>query len=537
MMVVLLGATTALAYRNTLPGQFVYDDKKIIFNNPLIQKLDRIPLLFGTPYWGMNIGQPKTFKGSLYRPLTMVTFALNYYVGALDPNGYHVMNLVLHIGVSLLLWLLCLRLGIGPSAARAAAFLFAVLPIHTEAVSNIVGRSELLSSFFVLLAWNLATGHPRRRHWVLGSVSFMLALLSKENAAALLPVLILTDYVIYKTSWKTLANERLLVWVAYAGALLLYLEWRYLIIGSITNAGGIPYFISQNGLEIYLTMARFILFHYLRPLVLGIGLCADYTRPALADARVGDISSWAWAFLLSGAVAYAFYSVIKKRNLLSLCVIIFFGLLFPVSNLLMRLEVIGAERFVYLPSLGYCMGVGLLLEKTMRSKILKSSGEILVLASLILWYGWRTYDRNKAWQTEESFWSTTVQDAPRSPRSWNGVGYVLMTQKKYDEAIQDFNKALQLNPMLLDADYNMATCFFLEGDYRRAKKGYLYVAQWKPYDPGTLFHLAYLAEKEHDIKSAEKYYVTILTANPWDEMARMNLGKLETRRRAGEVQL
>src|SRR5579871_1454709 len=195
MICAVIGASV-LSYRNSLQGQFIYDDKQIIVKNPLIRKLDQIPLLFGTSYWGMNIGQPKEFKGGLYRPLTMTTFALNYRAGALNPRGYHLVNLLLHTGVSLLLWLLCWRLGLGPITAGSAALLFAVLPVHTEAVSNIVGRAEILSAFFVLLSWILVARHPTKSLVVLGAACFVLALLSKENAAAFLPILLLSDYVV-----------------------------------------------------------------------------------------------------------------------------------------------------------------------------------------------------------------------------------------------------------------------------------------------------------------------------------------------------
>ena len=79
-----------------------------------------------------------------------------------------------------------------------------------------------------------------------------------------------------------------------------------------------------------------------------------------------------------------------------------------------------------------------------------------------------------------------------------------MNEKKYDEAIDAFNKALSLNPMLLDADYNMATSFFLKGDYARAKRGYLYVAQFKPYDPETLKHLGIISEKEKELQGRKR---------------------------------
>src|SRR5258706_610031 len=181
MIGALIGATV-LAYRHTLPGEFIYDDHAIVVKNPLIRDWKNIPLMLGNPYWGTYIGQPKEFKGGLYRPFTIFTLALNYAAGGLNPRGYHLTNLALHIGVSLLLGFLALRLGISRPGAFIAALFFALLPVHTEAVSNIVGRSEILAAFFVLLAWILSTGPFHPISIILSAASFALALLSKENA-------------------------------------------------------------------------------------------------------------------------------------------------------------------------------------------------------------------------------------------------------------------------------------------------------------------------------------------------------------------
>ncbi len=149
-------------------------------------------------------------------------------------------------------------------------------------------------------------------------------------------------------------------------------------------------------------------------------------------------------------------------------VVLFGFCFFPCRTFLVRLEVIGAERFLYLPSIGYCIALGLLLRRFGEAKdraINRVIGSVCLCGRLVCGIRHAHLSaRSQVWQTEDSFWKRTVQDAPRSPRSWNGMGSVLMSQKKYDEAIEDLNKALGLNPMLLDADYNMATCFFLKGD-------------------------------------------------------------------------
>lgn len=380
----LIGATV-LAYRNTLPGDFIYDDHAIIVHNPLIRDLKNIPLILKNSYWGTFIGQPKDYKGGLYRPLTLITFALNFKVGGLSPRGYHLANLALHVGVSILLGLLALRLGMTWQGASAAMFLFALLPVHTEAVSNVVGRSEVLAAFFVLLAWIFATMTSRYAAIILGALSFGLALLSKENAAAFLPILFLSDYVTHQKPWKTLFRGRLLVWVVYAGVVVMYLEWKYLMLGTLADVGGFPYFDTQHFFTIGLTMSKFVMEHYVKPLILGISFCADYTRPSLPDARLHDPLAWLSAILLLGIFGISIVAAIRNKSRMGLYGALFFLLLLPVLNIFPRLEVIGAERFLYLPSVGYCLAMGYLFEKV--SRFHKLGAAAAAIGMLLVWYG------------------------------------------------------------------------------------------------------------------------------------------------------
>src|SRR5262249_48623531 len=162
------------------------------------------------------------------------------------------------------------------------------------------------------------------------------ALLSKENAAAFLPALIATDYVVYKKSWKGLTRQRSMVWLAMGGTLFIYLEWKYLVLGSIANAGGVPYFVSTGPFTFLLTMAQFTVLHYLKPLILGIGFCADYTRPSLHDALASDWTAWVCALALLGVLVGLTRAAFKRRRRDALFFLLFFILLLPVSNLLIQ---------------------------------------------------------------------------------------------------------------------------------------------------------------------------------------------------------
>jgi len=172
--VALLLAVTMLVYGNTLLNSFTLDDGVYILSNSAVT---------GPSVRGL-FEPDKT--NHIFRPVTFATLALNWAVGGAQPFGYHLVNLLLHAAVILLLYLV-LRTLLEPlpraaTVALAAAWLFAVHPIHTEAVASIVGRSELLAAGFLLVAWLLHL-HDRP---ILALASLVLALLSKESAVTFL---------------------------------------------------------------------------------------------------------------------------------------------------------------------------------------------------------------------------------------------------------------------------------------------------------------------------------------------------------------
>jgi len=526
---ILIGLTF-LVYGNTLRAQFVYDDWPVIVENPLIQKLSRANYLFGSPYWGMDIGQPKTFKGSLYRPLTMLTYSLNYYFGKLNPFGYHLINLLLHTAVALLLWMACLQLGLGQWTSKGAALLFAVLPIHVEAVSNVVGRAELLACFFLLISWLLVIRKTTPRKTALALVAFGLALLAKENAAIFPLALILSDVFSQPGRWEKIVRHRAATWAMFIMILLLYLEWRHFLLGGAFTTGGIPYFSQQNELIVLLTMSRFLLSGYLWPMASGIGLRADYSRPSFADAAPTDLAAWICVILLLILVVISIHQFIRDRSVIAFAFLFFCLTLFPVSNLIFRIEVIGAERFLYLPSIGFCIALGLLMTKRFEpSKKERGVAGVVMLAALILFYAHQTIRRNVLWQNEETFWNVMVIEAPQNPRAWNGLGVAYERTGNFVTAKKYFQKALSIDPSLAWAGFNLAETSFLMGNIRAAEKDFKAIVERNPYEKDSLLYLGVIADQSRDYPKAALFYSRALAIDPFNLVARRNLGLLYCR--------
>src|SRR5215472_283169 len=205
----LLIGVVLLAYGNTLLNSFTLDDEHFILRNAAV-----------TGFSARGLFAPdKDFN--LFRPVTFATYALNWAAGGVHPWGYHLLNVLLHVAVTLLLYLVLKLLLERESESAALAWvtacLFAVHPIHTEAVASIVGRSELLAAGFLLAAWYL---HLRDRA-VLSLVCFPLALLSKESAIVFLPLALAGDWA--RGQWKPL---RQYLGISAISAAYLVLLWK-----------------------------------------------------------------------------------------------------------------------------------------------------------------------------------------------------------------------------------------------------------------------------------------------------------------------
>ncbi|HEX9149812.1 MAG TPA: hypothetical protein VF958_11680, partial [Thermoanaerobaculia bacterium] len=179
----LLIVACVVCYANGLTGDFTYDDKAIVRDNPRLRAPAGLVSIFTTSYFGGPRGQ-----GTGYRPILLVTYAIQRWLHGGAVFGFHVVNLALHVIVTLLLARLLAQLGVPDTVAFGAALLFAVHPIHVEAVTSLVGRGETLAAAFVLGVLLLALRYRRERRarsavLALLLLCYALGVLSKESAA------------------------------------------------------------------------------------------------------------------------------------------------------------------------------------------------------------------------------------------------------------------------------------------------------------------------------------------------------------------
>jgi protein O-mannosyl-transferase len=431
LRVALLLAVAMLVYGNTLLNNFSMDDELYIFRNSAVTS-PSVKGLFEA-----------TKANNVFRPVTFATFALNWAIGSAHPFGYHLFNLLLHAAVALLMYLVLRTLleavPRGTTVALAAAWLFAVHPIHTEAVASVAARSEVLAAVFLMAAWLL---HLYDQH-ILSLACFVLALLSKESAVAFVPLALVGDYA--RAKLKPLHRY---VWIAGVAGLYLAVLWK--IQGGRFGEKGINFLdnpLAELPASLRILNALRIAWKYAGLHVYPASLSCDYSYNAI-------LLYSGWRHTAPAAVAAALVLVLwiwalwTQRRAWVLAGAIYLGGFAATANLLVPTGTIMAERLAYLPSAGFCLLVALTwmwLEN--HSRRLAWTVFAIVMAALAM----RTVVRNQDWRDNFTLFSAAVREVPGSAKMHGNLGAEYMYRDQLEAARKEFQAALRIYPDFPDA--------------------------------------------------------------------------------------
>ncbi|KAM9407193.1 protein O-mannosyl-transferase TMTC1-like isoform 1-T1 [Salvelinus alpinus] len=515
-------ALCALCYSNSLHGEFVHDDVWAISNNPDVRPGSSLQSIFSNDFWGKRMADNTSHKS--YRPLCILTFKLNILLGGMTPLYFHVVNVCLHCAVTCLLMHTCDRCVFDdPRLAFLTALLFAVHPIHTEAVSGIVGRADVLACMLFLLAFlsyirsvgvcDSADCLPSTVSvWALGA-SLLLgtcAMLVKETGITVFGVCVFYDALVLcrKPLLLHLSGSKMkdllrisVPFLKRACAVSLYvaviMSFRLWLMG-----GSMPLFSEQDNPASFSPhlLTRFLTYCYLLAfnawlLLSPAVLCYDW--------QVGSIplveSLWDTrnvAALLLGVVmvALCLHCVMSLQRLENREVLL--GVLFlvcpfiPASNLFFRVGFVVAERVLYMPSMGYCIlvahGLGRLCSVVGRWGTTALTVSTLLL---LLLFSWKTVQQNDIWLSREALFRSGIQTLPHNAKVHYNYANFLKDRGRHQEAIHHYKTALRLCPRHASAMNNLGT----------------------------------LTRHPED---AEHYYRTALDTNPQHNRALFNLGNL-----------
>ena len=419
LFVLVLAVVLSFAvFGNGIFNDFTFDDVAVIQNRGDLKDSSNFFNLFVSPYHLLA-------KLGLFRPFTMASYAINHYINDAflsasatsfqQAAGFRVVNIIIHALNSFLLFWLVNYLFKNRFLSYATFLLFLVHPIHTEAVTSLVGRAELLACF-----WSLAAIYFFiKKDSLLSSVSFLFALLSKEVALMVLPIIFYVDWGIIKNKFFSTINKTFV----FAPAILIYSILRYKALGayffgdvSMTIVGNHLKFLPLK--ERILTAFK-VLYMYLERLIWPVHLSADYSYSTILP-----VSSFADPTFLAGAGFFVFllWLLVSKRirqrsvaegfggvrSIGAFGALAFLAPYLIISNLIKPVGTIMGERLMYFPSFGF-----LLLFSYFLLKLSEKTGRKLVyiiLTLIIIFFSVRTIIRNRDWRDARTLFTATLEE-------------------------------------------------------------------------------------------------------------------------------
>lgn len=509
---------TFMALSPSLKNPFCHlDDQVHVLENPAIRGLD-LPHL--KAMFTRTVSK-------VYIPLTYVSYALEYQFFEYRPFIYHLVNLLLHLGVTGMVFILGLRLGLSLLSAALGSLIFGVHPMHVESVVWITERKDVLYSFFYLLSVYhfLNFLEARERHnqdrdssrfgtvplvpYLWSLVFGLSSILSKPMAVSLPLVLGIFDWFKKRRFSAGIVIEKIpyvlvivpIAWVTYA--------FHARIPGRSFYEGGLTWIWSLT--------------FYFKKFFFPFDVYPAYTMPSPVSVFEPEFLGAVLIFILLWA---CLFQLRKERWFI-------FGFLYFFASIFFLLRYddvwdaqIVADRFMYLPSLGLCLWLGHVGNKVFdlrvrAVKIAALAGIVLVLSLL----GVKTFRQAGLWGRESRLWSYVLKQEPRSFFAYNSRGNLCMDDKNYEKAIADFSQAIRLRPDYALAYNNRGLAYYHNGQQSLALSDFNMALKLHYSNPDyTLVNRGLLYTQMGRTDLALKDLKKAVSLNPGNPYAYNNLG-------------
>lgn len=446
------------AYANSLSVPFLWDDIETVVNNPLIRSWENLPHIFSASVFG-NVASGNDF----YRPLVTLSFLLNYQLAALEPLTYHLTNIALHFGCTILLFSILPYLKLTKPQALFVSAVFAVHPIGIEVVTFVSGRSDAIASFFMLLT---IYSYLQKQPWwqLLTIASLLAALLSKESAVTIPPLLLLASYFFpehrSKAQWST-AIFLFIIATAYAGLR---------IAGMSYDGTGSLSWIAQASLGERLLTQPYIFLSYLRIALWPHPLHMEYHT---VITPLTHWSIWLGIPILIALLFFGFQLGTKNQEpgTHRFWLLWFIIGLAPVLNIIAPQTSTLREHWLYLPAIGLFV----LIAKLPLWKKAEPDNLFIAAVAVVTAFGLLTYQRNRDWQEPAKLYAHDVQLEPRSFVLWNNLGTEYYNAGNIAGAEEAFSNAITQSPnqSYSTAHNNLGVIKQNQGNYTAALELYL----------------------------------------------------------------
>uniref|UniRef100_A0A673HT89 Protein O-mannosyl-transferase TMTC3 n=1 Tax=Sinocyclocheilus rhinocerous TaxID=307959 RepID=A0A673HT89_9TELE len=454
-------------YWNSLFCGFVFDDVSAILDNKDLRPTTPLQNLFLNDFWGTPMSEERSHKS--YRPLTVLTFRLNYLFSELSSSSYHLLNVVLHAVVCVLFLHFC-RLLLDRRTSLIAALLFAVHPIHTEAVTGVVGRAELLSSIFLLaafLAYTKSKGTDHSIVWTpIISTVFLVAVatLCKEQGITVIGICCIYE-----------------VFVAQGFTLPML---TYTLLQVLRGKDGFPYAVLQTLLKLIVLIISTLLLVIVRVQVIQsqLPVFTRFDNPAAISSTPTRQLTFnyllpvnAWLLLNPSELCcdWTMGTIPLVETLLdprNLATVVFYGMLS-----LLAYQGLWYVQIFSLFLLSFSHGFKLLSQ---RGGLKKMSW--LLMGFLLTTHAVKTFNRNWDWESEYTLFTSALKVNRNNAKLWNNVGHALENQNSYERALRYFLQATRVQSDDIGAHMNVGRTYKNLNRSREAEEAYIIAKSLMP---------------------------------------------------------
>ncbi len=511
-------------YFNALFGDFVYDDMVQILGNQWIKDITNIPTIFSEGVWSFDPGRSSS---NYYRPLMYFVYTLNYRLFGYNSWGFHLVNILFHCCSTVLVFLIVRRilseyyrvstslLYLSPSFM--AAMLFASHPIHTEAVTWIAGLPDVAYTFFYLLSFYFYVRSKAMQsvNYLFSLACFTVAAFFKEPALTLPVILLAYDYAFRKE--RTRFTDYMKKYIPFIIIEVGYLAMRVHVLGEFAPEKG---HVTLSGYQYAINVSHLFI-QYLGKLLLPVNLTAIYVfHPVVSFFDLKGIFS----VLATVAFVVLFPLTLKKERVAFLALVVITVPLLPALYLPALGDSTFADRYLYLPSVGYVLLLAIFLSWA-EEKLPRAAGSIKI-GFMIVWalYSVGTITRNNVWQDNFKLWTDTVKKSIDSEKAHVNLGIAYASKGQLDLAIEEYETALRLKPDSSKAHLNLGIAYISKGQLDLAIEEYKTALRLKPDSIKAHLNLgvAYISKGQLDLAIEE--YKTALRLKPDYAEAHSNLG-------------
>lgn len=507
---VFLALIAFAVYANSLSNGFVFDDESVVLGDPSLAKLSSIP-----QYFAGQEGFQKVI-GRYYRPVVSSSYAIDYAIWGLKPFGFHLTNVIIHIVNSLLVFQLLMMLFAGMQSKFKdyiiflGAALFAIHPIHTEAVAWVSGRTDSLFFTFFAAAFIFYMKYKEDssdKNLILTCTFYFLSLLSKEMAITFPVVVILYEMIINRQfSLKYFLKEKF-IYIALAVVSLLFLLVRWYALKNVPERLSYNYFYGKDLATTFFTMLQTIPY-YFKMVLVPYGMVYHYGgfMPYLNSiANIEAIFPVCFIIALLACAAL----LLKRAPWVAYSILFIFLTLLPVLNIIPTLNFM-ADRFLYLPSLALSFSAIALVFKYYSPK--RKTAVYTVVSVLIVGYLYLTVARNGDWKTND----TLFMSADGKPGSvlYVNIGNIYANKQDFDKAAMYYRKALDIRSETILANCNLGKVLMVKGNEDSA---YFYMNKAYTLDtlsPEPMLSLALLFARTKKNDEAIAWLEKIQTISP-----------------------